>query len=604
MTKKEDGKTFALRALAAAAPLALLAACGGSGNDNAQNAALAAALIAANRPAPAPAPAPSPAPAPAPAVETIPQLSAAVGASLQSCTDLATRISFANTTITASTLVTAGTLKVAGTDVPEHCLITGSMFPRTSSVDGKSYAIGFEMRLPRAWNGRFYYQANGGLDGSVVTATGTLGGGPLTGALSNGFAVLSSDAGHTAAVGATFGIDPQARLDYGYQAVAKLTPMAKSAIQTAYGKGPDRSYFGGCSNGGRHAMVAASRYADQYDGIIAGDPGTRLPLAATANIAGAQTYATLATTPGDLSTAFTQAERTLVTKAVLAQCDGLDGAADGMVQDTAACQAAFDIIRDVPTCATTRNGTCLSADQKTKIDKLFKGATTPSGTRIYSSFPYDAGLDTGGWSFWKFTVPLALDSGSVGLVFQSPPEDPSFNGPNFALTANLDTVLAKVLGTTSLYTESSIAFMTPPNYGKLPALKKRGAKLMVYHGTADPIFSSDDSVNWYQQLQQDNGGDASNFARLYLIPGMNHCSGGPATDQFDMLSAMVNWVEKGQAPDRVVASARGTGNAGGVNADLPATWSASRSRPLCPYPKVARYNGTGSQEDAASFSCR
>ncbi|WP_043115342.1 tannase/feruloyl esterase family alpha/beta hydrolase, partial [Pseudacidovorax intermedius] len=524
-----------------------------------------------------------------------------------SCTDLATRFTYANTTVTAATVVAAGTLKVAGTDVPEHCRLTGNMFSRTSSVDGKNYAIGFEMRLPTNWNGRFFYQANGGLDGSVATATGDVGGGGgLSNALKMGFAVISSDAGHTAAMGANFGIDPQARLDYGYQAVAKLTPMAKSAIQTAYGKGPDRSYFGGCSNGGRHAMVAASRYADQYDGILAGDPGTRLPLAATANIAGAQTYATLATTPGDLGSGFTQAERTLVTKAVLAQCDGLDGAADGMVQDNAACQAAFDINRDVPTCATTRNGTCLSADQKSKIDKLFKGgATTPSGQRIYTSFPYDAGLDTGGWALWKFVFPTLLDTGAVGLVFQSPPEDAStFNGQSFALTGNLDTMLTKVSATSGIYTESAMSFMTPPNYGKLPALKKRGAKLMVYHGTADPIFSSDDSVDWYQQLQKDNGGDASNFARLYLIPGMNHCSGGPATDQFDMLSAMVKWVEQGQAPDRVVASARGTGNAGGVNADLPATWSATRTRPLCPYPKVARYNGTGSLEDAANFSCR
>ena len=152
------------------------------------------------------------------------------------------------------------------------------MFDRVSTVDGKSYAIGFEMRLPDAWNGRFFYQANGGTDGSVVTASGGFGGGPATSPLAQGFAVISSDAGHNAAQNPTFGIDPQARLDYGYQAVAKLTPMAKAVIQTAYGKGPDRSYFGGCSNGGRHTLVAASRYADQYDGFLVGDPGLRLPL--------------------------------------------------------------------------------------------------------------------------------------------------------------------------------------------------------------------------------------------------------------------------------------------------------------------------------------
>jgi len=127
---------------------------------------------------------------------------------------------------------------------------------------------------------------------------------------------------------------------------------------------------------------------------------------------------------------------------------------------------------------------------------------------------------------------------------------------------------------------------------------------MVYHGVSDPIFSYDDSVTWYKNLAAANGGDASNFARLYGVPGMNHCSGGPATDQFDMLSALVKWVEQGQAPDSVVATARGTGNAGGVNAELPSSWSTSRTRPLCPYPKVATYQGSGSIEDAANFSCR
>ncbi|MEO8807937.1 MAG: tannase/feruloyl esterase family alpha/beta hydrolase, partial [Burkholderiaceae bacterium] len=181
----------------------------------------------------------------------LPQLGAASGAAIAYCTELATRISFANTSITAATPVAAGTLTVAGTPVGAHCLVTGKMNQRTSTVDGNSYAIGFEMRLPNAWNGRFFYQGNGGIDGSVVTATGGVNGGAgLTNALNMGFAVISSDAGHVGSLGPNFGIDPQARLDYGYQAAATLTPMAKSVINSAYGKGPDRSYFGGCSNGG------------------------------------------------------------------------------------------------------------------------------------------------------------------------------------------------------------------------------------------------------------------------------------------------------------------------------------------------------------------
>ncbi|WP_281047809.1 tannase/feruloyl esterase family alpha/beta hydrolase [Shewanella frigidimarina] len=140
------------------------------------------------------------------------------------------------------------------------------------------YAIGFEMRLPSDWNGRFYFQANGGLDGSVQKAVGRFlkSASKDSGALKKGFAVISSDTGH-ASPAPLFGMDPQARLDYGYNAVAELTPMAKSLIETAYGKQPDRSYFGGCSNGGRHTMVAATRYADLYDGFLVGNPGFNLP---------------------------------------------------------------------------------------------------------------------------------------------------------------------------------------------------------------------------------------------------------------------------------------------------------------------------------------
>ncbi len=554
-------------ALAAALPALLLSACGGSSDG-------------------------------------IAQLAEARPATLLSCTDLAAKISFPNTRITAAETVAAGTLTVAGKPIAEHCRVTGRMHERVSTVDGQNYAVGFEMRLPRDWNGRFFYQANGGLDGVVSTAVGALGGGPLGNALQMGFAVLSSDAGHAGSLGPFFGLDPQARLDYGYQAVGKLTPMARSALQTAYGKGPDRSYLGGCSNGGRHAMVAASRYADQYDGIIAGNPGTRLPLAAIANIAGAQGYAKLATTTQDLGTGFTQAERRLVSQAVLARCDALDGATDGMVQAGAACQASFDLARDVPTCGGARDGSCLSAEQKSTIAGLFKGATTSGGSRIYSSFPYDAGLDTAGWAGWKFSNPISRDSGAVAFIWQTPPESAaSFNDAQFALNGSVDSMLAKVQATNGTFTESGLSLMMPPDYGKLPVLRNRGAKLMVYHGTADPIFSSDDTVQWYDTLRR-NHGDAADFARLYLVPGMNHCSGGPATDQFDMLSSLVAWVEKGQAPDRVIASARGAGNAGGANTDLPATWSPTRTRPLCPHPLAARYNGSGDMESAARFSCR
>jgi pimeloyl-ACP methyl ester carboxylesterase len=541
----------------------------------------------------------------------LPQLSAASSAAYSgNCTDLATKVAgFANTTITAATTVVAGTLKIGGVDVAEHCLVTGKMYQRTSAVDGASYAIGFEVRLPKAWNGRFLHQGNGGIDGAVVTATGTTGGGALTHALHKGFAVLSSDAGHSAG-GASFGIDPQARLDYGYQAVAKLTPMAKSVINLTYGKGPDRSYFAGCSNGGRHAMVTAARLPTDYDGVLAGAPGYNLPKAAVANIAGAQLYAPLVTTasiasPADLETAYTLTERKLLAASVLAKCDGLDGATDGLVLDVAACQASFSLATDVPTCTGARDGTCLSAAQKTAVGKIYSGPTTSAGALIYSSFPYDAGAGAGGIAFWEFTAPLALDSGAVGQIFKVAP-DPfvGFNGTTFTLTSSIDSLVAKISATDATYTESAMSFMTPPNPSNLAVLKLRGAKMMVYHGVSDQIFSVNDTETWYKALQANNNGDAGNFARFYRVPGMGHCSGGPATDQFDMLQSLVTWVETGVAPEAVTASSRGVGNAGGANADVPVAWSVNRTRPLCPYPKVARYSGTGSLEDAASFSCK
>ncbi|WP_295852355.1 tannase/feruloyl esterase family alpha/beta hydrolase [uncultured Xylophilus sp.] len=539
-----------------------------------------------------------------------PQLAAAAPATLQRCSDLVGGTALANTTLTAATLVPAGTLSIAGKPVGEHCQVTGRMFQRTSPVDGQTYAIGFEMRLPRDWNGRFFHQVNGGTDGVVGTASGGIGGGgPLSNGLQQGFAVISSDAGHTTAQNPLFGLDPQARLDYGYQAVGKLTPMAKALIAAAYGKGPDRSYLVGCSNGGRHAMVGAARYADQYDGILAGNPGFNLPKAAVAQLYGAQQFNTVATDPNDLASAFTPAERALVASKVLEKCDALDGAADGLVQDVQACKTAFSLDRDVPSCSgASRTGACLSTAQKTALGNIFRGARNSAGTPIYASFPWDAGITSSNWAGWKFSssIGAARDPVAVGFIFQVPPAPTSILADTkaFALGFSMDTDAPKIAATNALYTESSLQFMTPPNPGDLTTLRNRGAKMMVYHGVSDGVFSPDDTVAWYDTLRANRGGSAADFARLYLVPGMNHCSGGPATDQFDMVTALVDWVEKGRAPDQVIASARGTGNPGGVNTELPANWSAGRTRPLCPYPQVARYRGTGDPESAASFACQ
>ena len=173
----------------------------------------------------------------------------------------------------------------------------------------------------------------------------------------------------------------------------------------------------------------------------------------------------------------------------------------------------------------------------------------------------------------------------------------------YALNFNLDTDGAKIFATSGVYSQNSTSFMTAPNATRLDALRNRGAKLLMIHGTADPIFSADDAQAWYRGLDENHQGRADAFARLFFVPGMGHSRGGPATDQYNALGALVDWVEYAVAPDRIVASVRGVGNAGGVNRELPADWTAQRSRPLCPYPLVARYQ-SGDPEVATSFQCR
>ena len=271
---------------------------------------------------------------------------------------------------------------------------------------------------------------------------------------------------------------------------------------------------------------------EQYDGYLAGAPGYRLPLAAIANIYGAQRYASVATNPADISTGFTAVERSMVSAAVLAKCDALDGATDGLVQDTTACQAAFRLDRDVPTCTAGRDGTCLSAEQKTAIAPIFSGALDGSGKPFYSSFPYDSGLGTTGVAGWEFTAPVQRDSGAVAMIWGVPPANPTgFDGANFVFTGSIDDMLASVAATNATYKESALSFMLPPDPTNLAKLKNRGAKMMVYHGVSDAIFSPDDTTAWIDGVAKNNGGDASNFARFYRVPGMGHCSGGPSTDR-------------------------------------------------------------------------
>ncbi|MGE0312845.1 MAG: tannase/feruloyl esterase family alpha/beta hydrolase [Lautropia sp.] len=530
----------------------------------------------------------------------------------EACDALTARLKYPGLRIESVSMVAAGAFaqdKVT-TASPAHCLVKGGLNRRTSAVDGMVYEIGFEMRLPLAWNGRFFHQVNGGIDGVVHPAIGRLpGGGAVDSALNRGFAVLSSDAGHTGKQNPWFGLDPQARLDYGYNAVGTLTPFAKGVIEATYGRGPDRSYIGGCSNGGRHSMVAASRFADQYDGFLVGNPGFNLPKAAMAQMLGAQQYAKAAR-PGkdgkpDLATAVAPEQFGLLSQRILARCDALDGLADGIVGDTAACQRAFSLRRDVPVCTGGRGAQCLEKAQVDAIDAVMSGARNARNEPVYASFPYDPGIAGENWAFWEFVASQRLDPAG-SLIFITPPLSADAfkktGGLGIALGIDVERDVPKIHGTNATYPVSPMGFMTPPDAERLETLHARGARMMVYHGVADAVFSVNDTIRWYETLDANHRGRAAEFVRLYPVPGMNHCRGGLAADQFEMLDELVAWVEEGRAPARIVAKVRGPGS-NDVNKELPADWPATRTRALCPYPGVARYDGRGNPESADSFRC-
>jgi len=493
-----------------------------------------------------------------------------------------------------------------------HCIVRGRLAERMGS-DGNPYAVSFELRLPDDWSGRFLHQFNGGNDGAVVPALGRLSVMAANdGALARGFAVVSSDAGHDGSAhpkaglaGANlFGLEFEARKDYGYGAVAKLHP-AVVALTEAYYDAPIRYTYGmGSSNGGRHALVAASRMPESFDGLIAGYPGIHLPRAAIQHAWDVQTFRSVGES---LAEAFTEEELDLVSASVRAACDELDGLEDGLIFAVNACQKTFEPASMA--CSTSRNDDCLAARKVDALIRILGGPLNSAGERLYSDWVWDTGISSGNWRTWKLEsiVPpwdrkpiiAIMGAGSLAQAFTTPPTP--LAGDSASLEAYLmefdfDRDAPKIDATSSAFPESAMELITPPDSDAptLAGLEAAGGKLIVFHGVSDPVFSFQDTVRWYESLL-DNNPDATDFVRFYAVPGMPHGPGGAAPDQFDMLTALVDWVERDRAPGPVVATVRPDSEA------APATLRGA-TRKLCPWPSISSYTATDPRS-ADAFSC-
>ncbi len=487
-----------------------------------------------------------------------------------------------------------------------------------TGVDAKPYAIKFHLRLPLDWNGRFLFQGGGGTNGEVGDALGAVGAAGLhEPALNQGYAVVSQDSGHDNAVNtdpakggaAAFGFDPQARLNYAYASLKAVTDAAKAAIERFYDRGPRYSYFAGCSKGGQEGLAIAHRYPNAFDGIVAAAPGMSLPRAAIAQTWDAQTFARL--TPVDaqgahafalISQTFSAADFALVRSAVLKACDADDGLSDGIVSRYGQCRddKVLPALRDL-TCTGGKAPQCLSSSQVEALKRSLAGPKRSDGTAIYTNWSWDAGVGAPGWAVWKVGLaqagipPLSVVLGGPALsaIFQTPP---SATGPDpqailqAQMAYDFDRDPAAIARTDGLFKESGWEMMSARS-PDMDRFRSSGAKLIVPHGAADPVFSLNDTLQWYREVDARYHGAAASFVRVFPAPGMGHCEGGPATDQYDAFAALVDWVERGKAPDHLNAMAAAT-----------SPWPG-RTRPLCAYPKYARYSGKGDPEKAKNFRC-
>jgi len=461
-------------------------------------------------------------------------------------------------------------------DMPAFCRVQGVSKPSNDSE------IKFEVWLPTdGWNGKFDHGGNGGygrgfaLPGSFMAA-----------AIQRGYAAAGTDMGHPLTVGydATWAYGhPDKIVDWGYRANHVTAVNAKVIIASLYGTGPKYSYFNGCSDGGREALMAAQRFPHDFDGIVAGAPANNWTRQAPTHIwqATAMLDAPLATS-----------KLPLIAAAAVAACDANDGVVDGLIDDPRQCSFNPASLQ----CTGADTTSCLTSAEVEAVAKIYQGPRNPRTGELL--FP---GMEPGSEALWTFA--LSPTVGALGpdfyryFVYNDPAWD--MRTLDFDAGVTLGDVIA-----------GPIISSIDPDLGEF---NQKGGKLILYHGWADQALSPRATVNYYESVIQDvasglrRSGSATrdralrqtqSFARLFMVPGMQHCSGGPGVTAFDALTALEQWVEKGQAPRRLEGY-RGSG----LTMMKPAPKDAAFTRPLCPYPQVVRWNGRGNTNDARSFAC-